>query len=467
MDTKKIVAVACVVLILLVSCIGLLTFITRKPTLATETTEKLVNPGIGFYRTAPFKLTEDGGTNIPLYKDYNLHHLRIDLRAFSKANNGIADKELTDKALEKLEENIQKLYDNEKCAVVRFAYDNFEGIGNKEPSEAMILKHIEQVSSILNKYQTTITAIEVGLVGQWGEMHDSDLANPTTISHLMEKFLTCTQNIPILVRTPKMIYDYLGIKLADIDHYRIEENLDKFPEAYRLGIFNDGYLGSGSDLGTYSNREKEIAWLSQQTAHVPYGGEVVYIGSNIEMIKLENCLDEMRQIHLSYLNYEWNNQVTQKIWATTFATKALNADAARYQLTRPRSLMTVQRYVENRMGYRFLVTNHNFKADKHQIEISMHIINLGFGNLNQTAHGTVILRNQANQTFYYSVAEFTGQGDYNLKFDHELAAGQYQVYFCPHLDVKADGSPYYTIAFANDKMYDANLKANLIGTLNI
>ncbi len=466
-NQKKIVAVVCAVLIVLVLLIGLVVGLTRKQPLATETTDKLVNPGIGFYRTAPFSLTEDGGTDIPIYKDYNLHHLRINLRDFSAAYNKNGkykdegkDLELTDAALAKLEENIKKLYDYEKCAVVRFAYDNFNGLSDQEPSEDMILRHIEQVSPILNRYPHTITAIEVGLVGQYGEMHSSKWAKPETINKLIGKFLACTKDFPILVRTPKMIYNYLGISLADIDHYQIPEN----SPAYRLGIFNDGYLGNGKDLGTYTEREQEVAWLSQQTAHLPYGGEIMHI--NEELIKLENCLDEMRQIHLSYLNYEWNYVTTQQVWATTFATKALKQDAANYRLTKPRSLMTVQRYIENRMGYRFLVTNRRIKADHQQIQITMQVINIGFGNLTKTARGTVILRNQENQTFYYPVTDFTGQGDYELKFNHELATGKYQVYYCPHLDVK-DDRPYYTIAFANDEMYDTNLKANFIGTLNI
>ncbi|MCM1403915.1 MAG: DUF4832 domain-containing protein [Prevotella sp.] len=459
-DPKKLLAIAGAVLILLVALIGLVVGLNQKHQLATETTDKISNPGIGFYRTAPFSLTEDGGTEIHLYKDYNLHHLRINLRNFSKAYNHNADLELTEAALEKLEANIQKLYDNEKCAVVRFAYDNFNGLADQEPSEAMILKHIEQISPILNRYPHTITAIEVGLVGKWGEMHSSQLANPATISKLIDKFLTCTQEIPILVRTPKMIYDYLGIKLSDLDHYHIDQ---KSP-AYRLGIFNDGYLGSSSDLGTYTKREQEIAWLSQQTTHLPYGGEAVHVDE--KMIKLENCLDEMRQIHLSYLNYEWNNITTQQIWATTFATKVLKNEANHYQLTQPRSLMTVQRYLENRMGYRFLVTNRKIKVNHQKIQITMCVTNVGFGNLTKTAHGTIILQNQDNQTFYYSVTDFTGQGNYSIEFEHELATGKYKIYYCPHLDVK-ENHPYYTIAFANEQMYDATLKANYIGNLNI
>lgn len=431
------------VLSLVVCCV-------REP--VVESTARLANPGIGFYRTAPFSLTPDGGGNMAIYQDYNLHHLRVNIGAFSQANNGTADLALTTAALNKLEENIDKLYQREKCAVIRFAYDNFNGVADLEPSEDMILQHIAQVSPILNRYPQTITAIEVGLVGKWGEMHTSKLANKDTISKLIDKFLTCTQDIPILVRTPAMIYHYLGITLNDLDTYQIPQTS---PAYHRLGIFNDGYLGSSSDLGTYTNREREVAWLSQQTAYLPYGGEVM-TGA---MSNIENCLPEMRQMHLSYLNYEWNTQTTWQKWTQTFYTAALGDDSAYYGAT-------AQRYIENHLGYRFLVTKRQLQVSHGKLYLTMQVQNVGFGNLTKVAHASVIMVNQAGQTWRYAVDDFTGQGTYNLRFKHELPRGKYQVYYCPHLTVK-DGQPHYTIAFANDQMYDATQKANLLGTVNI
>jgi len=38
-------------------------------------------------------------------------------------------------------------------------------------------------------------------------------------------------------------------------------------KAYRVGIFNDKYLASKSDLDTYKLREKEVKWLKNQVKH--------------------------------------------------------------------------------------------------------------------------------------------------------------------------------------------------------
>jgi len=459
---QNIFAFVCASLAILFAMIALIVGLIPQNNLIIETTEKLMNPGVGFYHTAPFSLTKNGGTDIQIM-NYNLYHLRINIGAFSGAVNGESDLEISDAALDKLQENLEKLYQNEKCAIVRFAYDRFEGVKDLEPAEDMVLHHIEQVSAVLNQYPNTITAIEVGLVGMYGEMHSSKLANYDTISKLIDKFLTCTDDVPILVRTPRMIYHYLGVSMEDIKDYQIPTDS---PAYHRLGIFNDGYLGSNSDLGTYTDREAEIAWLEKINAYVPYGGEVMFIDQN--MIRLENCVEEMRQMHLSYLNYEWNYKTTQQFWATTYCTKTLNQDATMYGLAPAKSLITVQQYLENRMGYRFLVRNYKIKALNHQIQVNLDVINIGFGNLTKLAKSTIILQNQNGTIFYYPVTgtNFTGQGTYNLEINHDLPSGNYQVYFCPHLETK-NNLPFYTIAFANDKMYDQILKANLLGNVMV
>lgn len=233
------------------------------------------NPDLGFYRPIYVKISDSGVSyNKNVVTDATrLYHLRIDISAFSEAVNDSGDKPLTDRALGGLSELLSFLKQNDKNAIVRFAYDpSFSGRENTEPSLATIKTHIEQVCSVLNNFETTVTAIEAGLIGPWGEMHTSTIATAEHISPIIDTFLKNTSNLHILVRTPKMLYDFLDITLKDIDGYKIE----KTDKAYRVGIYNDGFMGSDSDLGTYTDRKKEVAFLgSQVTDHLPYGGEAV------------------------------------------------------------------------------------------------------------------------------------------------------------------------------------------------
>lgn len=171
-----------------------------------QSIDTILNPDCGFYRPMVIKLTTTGGTCSHINNDVSVQHLRVNIGAFSKAVNNESDIEFTDETLAYFDGIMENLLKNNKSAIVRFAYDGFNGIADLEPSEDMILRHIEQLCSVLNRYQDTVTAIEVGMVGKWGEMHTSKLANYDTIDKLISKFLSCTDNFPILVRTPKMIY---------------------------------------------------------------------------------------------------------------------------------------------------------------------------------------------------------------------------------------------------------------------
>ncbi len=419
-----------------------------------ESTERILNPDIGFYRTLGIKLTADGGTSSGIYGDYQLHHLRVNIGSFSKANNGTADARLSDAALEKLDSVLAELNKREKSAIIRFAYDGFNGEADKEPSEEMIIEHIGQVCSVLNKYKNTVTAIETGMVGKWGEMHSSKLANPETINKLIDAFLKNADGFPILVRTPKMIYDYLGIKRENISTYTISAD----SPAYRLGLFNDGYLGSKSDLGTYSDREAEVEWLSKQTAHLPYGGEVVMGDKDgEEMSKIENALDEMNKLDLSYLNFEWNNKITQDKWVKSKYKKSMGSHSAYYG-------KTAQLYIENHMGYRFVVRNAKVAENGDKLELKLKIENVGFGNLNNKMNVELMLANGKTVLSQANAADFTGERDYTASLPISGATGELNLYMrvC-----KDGGSHAYPMYFANTNMKDDEMKANLIAKIKL
>lgn len=419
----------------------------------SESVAKINNPDQGFYRPIYVRLTESGASynqNI-VTGVTQLYHLRIDISAFSAAC-GEADKPIAQAALDGLDGLLSYLKSRDKNAIVRFAYDpSYGGKANQEPAKQMILQHIEQVSPVLNHYQSTVTAIEAGLIGPWGEMHSSTIANAEHISAIIEAFLTQTSNIPVLVRTPKMIYNYLGITINDIENYTIPA------KAYRLGLYNDGYLGSDSDLGTYTNREKEIEFLSRQTEHLPYGGEVVIPDSPLHNIEV--CLPEMNKIHLNYLNIEWNNQVVDQ-WKNSTYTESCGSDGIYYG-------KTAFEYIENHMGYRFVLKKSTFKySDKpDEMKVALELGNVGFGNLNKAKHARLLFVNENGETvFTKNVGEFSGNTNLEYSTDLDLQAGKYEVYLRLYGE-EEDGVPLYCVQFANEGLWNADLKANKIGGL--
>ena len=470
MNLKKLLAAATSVLAVSIAALIILLILTyahpsdgggfaedvRQNLNYAESTEKINNPDQGFYRPVYVRVT-DGGASYNkgiISASTQLYHLRIDISAFSGAVNGVADKPLSEIAVSGLEELFSFLNQNEKSAVVRFAYDpSFGGEKNKEPELQTMLNHIKQVCPVLNRFQTTITAIEAGMIGPWGEMHSSSIADAAHITPVLETFLSKTEDIPVLARTPKMIYDYLGITVSQIENYAVSST-DK---AYRLGIYNDGYLGSETDLGTYTNREKEVEFLSKQTAHLPYGGEVVVPDSPLHDI--DKCLPEMFKIHLSYLNIEWHNNVISK-WKNTDYTSACGNENLYFG-------KTAFNYIENRMGYRFVLTESLFNFSGSKLKISLAIKNVGFGNLNKQKRTKLLFVNEDGEVALTRQAEnFTGCGSVNYEADLNLKNGKYTVYLCIY-GGETEGKPLYALQFANNEIWNDALKANKIGEIEI
>lgn len=423
-----------------------------------ESIEAIHNPDQGFYRPIYVKVTQEGVTfnkNI-VTNNTQLYHLRVDISDFSAKINGDSDKELTDSVLIGLNDLLNFLNEREKSAIIRLAYDpNFGGAKDKEPSVAMMTKHIEQVATVLNNYPNTITAIEVGMIGPWGEMHSSSIASDKSINNtLIDTYLTHTNNFPILVRTPNRIYQYLGITLNEIDNYTIAPT----SKAYRLGLYNDGYLGSSSDLGTFTNREKEIGWLSGQTNHLPYGGEVTVPDSPLHNI--ETCIPEMKQIHLSYLNEEWNNQVVDK-WKNTTYTSACGEDSHYFG-------SSAYTYIDNHMGYRYVLKNSTLKFNPNtkKMQWSLKIDNVGFGNLIRQKEMTVYVADYLGQIVQTAnVGSYHGENNITFSFQQKVPSGRYQVYLALHNDTK-QSIPTYSIRLANN-LWNTTLKANLIGKISV
>ncbi|MCR5113111.1 MAG: DUF4874 domain-containing protein, partial [Acholeplasmatales bacterium] len=266
-------------------------------------TDAVINPGMGFYRTRYLTLKRE--TETPEYNfSYNgFYHVRIDLSDFTKANNGVSDYDITDSALNALDNYFMNAKANKCSLIIRFAYDGYSGKANMEPSISKMKDHIASLSSIINQHTDLIIAIECGLIGPWGEMHTSTLDVQSTYNELFPAWLANVNDLPILSRKPRYVYKYMGYTLDNLDTFTKATGEDS-----RLGSFNDGYYGDKYDTGTYESleaRTKETAFLGK-LGNV-FGGEC--IGEPSNQFSYDEVIDEMNLVNLTYLNYEWDDSL--------------------------------------------------------------------------------------------------------------------------------------------------------------
>ena len=296
----------------------------------TDALESLENPGIGFYRTQGMHLTAEG--NKPTSTWGNISHLRMDISEFSdKAVLNVSETQdttfgvsqpLTQDALEAFEATLDAVRQRGKSAIVRFAYDPwFNGATKCDPEQSVILGHLKQLGEVYARNTDVITFVELGMYGSWGEMHSSNVGSNENIAEALQTLLQCTPpEIKIGVRRPDIVAVWLGVNKGsnysgfDIHSEAFQDALAaKGDTLLRVGMYNDGYLGSYSDLGTIGmgesghqmTREMMVQWLETYSMHTPYGGELVANYNGDEPINTPAYLaQEGFRTHTSYLNYE-------------------------------------------------------------------------------------------------------------------------------------------------------------------
>ena len=457
----------------------------------------IYNPDMGFYSAETISVQEDGSVNktsverasflddkgsYNLDATFNLIHLKIDI---SQCRN-LSHLDLS--GIDTLLSNLEKA---EQTAVIRFAYDkNYKG--NKsgvEPDDfSTILNHIEDICTLLKKHTKVLTALECGMLGPWGEMHSTSFAedpmpvdefksalkdispnlNPSIkageteikkgyIVIIMEKFLSCLEGteLPFLVRQPNFIYNYLKrCENLDFDGENVPSSYTPNDKTYKLGIYNDGYLGSAGDSGTFLiDRNKEIAFLEPFTNHTPYGGELIGDYS------LSVSDEQLKNVHLSFLNIGWNNDVL----------KNLDKKSANYT-----EKLSIFKYILNHMGYRYVATNSTIEQTSNSsVKIKLSLKNEGFAEL--PYHRTKIFKvyfvrqgeeaSGKNALSANASGSFTGgmssiESDFTLP--SRLENGDYELF----LKI-CDSDGKYAIRFANEAMWNETLKANKIGVIKI
>ena len=465
----------------------------------TESYDSLTNnPNKGFYRTDTLYLKQSGNKAInPKSETSNLNWLCVELSDFSGAQNKSGkDVELTDDALNALDETLANIKNNNQSVILRFVYDkNNDGIKNSEgkldengqryvePSIDMICKHISQMKGIFNKYESTILNIQMGMFGAYGELHSTSMCTQENFNKALDAYIANTpDDITISVRTPAQWLGWAKTKddsLKDITISNISKvTTTKGQDIYRVGMYDDGYLGDESDLGTYSNRYEEINWLKNQTLHTPFGGEALpnyddsakvdgydYINKYSLMTNFEN---EARKTHTTYLNYEWDQKLLNE-W------KKNKYNSYDYNF-RVKDGYSDYDYVESHLGYRLilrksLVSEKVSKNDKIKLQFS--IENKGFSPVIKKTDGTIIFVDEnGNKVYSKTLDNFdvrnilnseTYDEDSELDIPSDLKDGKYKVYLQLSSGYLDDGTPYLPIQFANYYDWNDDLKANYLG----
>lgn len=416
----------------------------------TESSRELKNPNCGFYRIYRFTITDeeaDYGKKVRKYchsdPDITLALVEINLQNYREGDISRAGVE-----------NINALLDawsqSDKQMIVRFLYDWHGENLTYEPEELdTVLRHIEQTGPLLLRHADAIFTLQGLFVGDWGELHNTKFESDSDLRRLARALARVTgDSMYLSVRTPA--------QWRTITRQGTDRQLTS-----RLGLFNDGLLGSETDLGTYSRarqgdeqgtwkdergtRADELAFQKKLCVNVPNGGEVV---KDNPYNDFENAVQDLSTMHVTYLNQYYDEQVFDK-WAGVTVSGRGCFDG-----------LDGLSYIRRHLGYRLLITRAAIsrKVFQQTADVMVSFRNEGFAPLYVSPELTLTVKKEAsNWAASYPVehqlrklagGEDAGKiGTVQVEFPLEgLTEGVYRLY----LDLKdpASGLP---VLLANEQ----------------
>ena len=430
-------------------------------------------------------ITADNNGTTAAYTEHptGLSTPMFDISAFSSGNDyrqehyrAVADRigrvggkniPINEQTLDAVRQTLQSAREKGVLCIPRFAYARDAYVGTEPDDVAWIVKHIGQLAAVVNEYKDVVIALEAGMIGPWGEMHGSKYVAPEYANVIIEAMLdSYDESIPILCRNPGLILDYAASKGATVT-----DSLPLTPDhpAYRLGMYNDGYLGTESDYGTWDvtlSRKEGIEFLASQNVRMPYGGEmahtkVEFLSENNSPIYWQGFIKELYDSRLSYLrNILTDTTGLQRVFEATEFTRETDfagmPDVSEYYGK------TLHKFILDHMGYR-LVLRSSYAGGG---AFKGYIENTGFGSVPKELKCELILKGR-NSVCALPFDLDAEDGHFSFAVS-ALTSGEYRAYLrlsaVPFADAKVGTR---VVRFANPGIFDDELGANYIGSFTV
>lgn len=337
----------------------------------------------------------------------------------------------------------------------------------------IVLNHIAQLKPLLQANADVIACIQMGFIGTWGENYYSDYfgdpssngkgklsdKNWSDKNEVLKALLDALpQSRMIQVRTPQMKQRYIyGVDAPTSSKALTDAEAFSETDAARIGFYNDCFLSSPNDYGTYddygnssSPRLDAYSILHNYAAadgkYTVVGGETcddTYSPQN-DCGNSGKAQTEMRNMHYSFLNCAYNNDVNND-WQTGGCMDAIRKN----------------------LGYRFVLRNAIFPKDAvnagMQLAFTLNIENVGYASPYNARPIELIMRNKiTNKEFVFTINNdvrkwYSGNNTVNAKIitDVTMPAGDYNLLlFLPDAYTSLANLPEYAIRFANENVWE-------------
>ncbi len=339
-------------------------------------------------------------------------------------------------------------------AILRFSYnDGPFPFPDPDADLDTILRHVEQLTPILQKNADAIAWLEAGFIGAWGEWHTSTNGlddDPEAKRKILLALLEAMpQDRSVLLRYPSDIMTNFPQPLSKAAAF------DGSAQA-RVGFHNDCFLSTGDDENTYGRgkytQEQEMEYLAQTTLFVPVGGESC--AYNPPRSDCPTALAEMERFHFDEIGDGWY----------------------------PETLDAWQRqgcYVEmeKRLGYRLSLVSaawNKSAAPGGRLNLSVELENGGFSPIKNPRPVYLVLDGESRREVLLPVDPrfwFPGETssfDARLRLPADMPEGVYTLaLWLPDAYPSLRSDPRYAVRFANQDVWNEENGYNVLGSVTV
>ncbi|WP_448642068.1 DUF4832 domain-containing protein [Geodermatophilus sp. URMC 63] len=290
------------------------------------TDEVIANPERGFFHYTETRWSPDGSAYTPLDAATltswrTTEAVTLVYRVFYLG--GLVDSDTVDaRFLEQVAADLTTARAAGVKLVVRFAYSPDDG---RDAPPARAVAQIRQLAPVLNAASDVVLVLQAGFVGRWGEWYYSDqyTADPSRPYELTADDWSRRGQVldALLDATSPDIW-------VQVRYPAIKQRLVDAADAPRVGVHNDCFLASDTDMGTL-NSDADRTWLATQSGSVPVGGETC--GTNGTRSQWTTAAAELARYHWSFLNADFHRAVLDS-WGSAGLTTAARSLGYRLRL---------------------------------------------------------------------------------------------------------------------------------------
>ncbi len=338
-------------------------------------------------------------------------------------------------------------------AILRFRYN--DGFGYPDAPKEIILRHISQLKPIFQEYHDVIAFLPAGFIGSWGEWHHSTngLINPVDMRDILAALLDALpRSRMVQIRYPfrkKVIFGDEEVTAQTAFSDRMVARIGHHNDCFlALATADEGYLPNNDASEAEIRLMKE--YVRREALYTPVGGETC------EMGRRDEGLSEMEYLRWSYINDVFFGPLLE-YWKSTGA----------YPI------------MQRKLGYRFVLTEARITSGAKAgdvIDVQLELRNEGWANPYNPRPVYLVLEGSNDRREielkdadprWWQPGRAVTLTD-RLKLPRDLVGGEYRVaLWLPDESPHLRDNPWFSVRFANERVWDAARGYNVLGRIHI